>query len=113
MLLGMATVSSNLAAFKRVYGVTNGKGGCWLWSGSLDGGGYGRLRVDGKDSQAHRFALMLAGVEIPVSAEVGHTCGVRHCVNPQHLELTTRATNPARRRHGPLLDEFGRVERSR
>jgi HNH endonuclease len=70
--------------------------GCWVWARSTDTAGYGRLRVDGRLMQAHRAALLLAGVELPTGAEVTHRCGVRRCVNPDHLQQTTRTTNPTR-----------------
>lgn len=59
--------------------------GCWEWTGSLDTWGYGRIRIEGRLVQAHRAALMLAGLEVAPGTRVRHRCGVRNCVNPAHL----------------------------
>jgi hypothetical protein len=74
--------------------------GCWVWQGSLDTYGYGRLRVDGRLTQAHRFALVLAGVDYLPGLEVAHHCGRRSCVNPDHLVQVTRSSNRTRSRSG-------------
>lgn len=84
--------------------------GCWLWTGTITGDGYGRLRVNGRGIGAHRVALMVAGVDIPEGLTVDHLChtrdascpgGVcmhRRCVNPDHLELVTGYENIMRGR---------------
>jgi hypothetical protein len=64
----------------------NGPCGCWLWrAGRSDG--YGQLNVDGYYVMAHRIAYELLVGPIPRRGRVGHMCGARHCVNPDHLEL--------------------------
>lgn len=73
--------------------------GCWLWTASVDKWGYGRLRdyrADGtKHSKlAHRLAWELAhGTEPPAHLHVMHMCDVPSCVNPDHLQVGTPASN--------------------
>ena len=83
---------------------------CWLWQGSLNARGYGRIQIrrpvyhdDGRPKGneprgvlVHRLVLYLTGLqpqEIPVAS---HLCGVKRCCNPEHLEPDTRAGNRER-----------------
>jgi len=63
------------------------EGNCWLWTGAPDGYGYGRLEVNGKSVQAHRFSWTFHGNETPVGAKVSHRCGNKLCVQPKHLRV--------------------------
>lgn len=77
----------------------NGPGGCWLWTGHVDRGGYGRIRLGGRTEPvgyAHRVAYELYVGLIPEGYELDHLCRVRRCANPDHLEPVTRAVNIAR-----------------
>lgn len=69
---------------------------CWLWQGVLGGGGYGRIFVEGKMRQAHRYSYILHGGAIPPGFHLDHICRVRHCVNPAHLEPVTPTENKLR-----------------
>lgn len=73
--------------------------GCHRWFGALDTCGYGRLHVDGRLVQAHRYALTLAGVELLPNRECAHRCGNRACVNVAHIEQVPRSANRARAAH--------------
>jgi hypothetical protein len=67
---------------------------CWLWTGSFDSGGYGRLRIgQRKYSLAHRFSYQLFVGPVPEGLHLDHLCRVRSYVNPEHLEPVTRKEN--------------------
>lgn len=69
---------------------------CWLWSGSTDRNGYGRLRWHGEIHQTHRVAYQALTGDIPEDLEIDHLCRVRRCCNPEHLEPVTHAENMRR-----------------
>ena len=62
---------------------------CWLWTGVLSDEGYGK-------NQPHRRAYRLLVGPIPRGLQLDHTCFVRHCVNPDHLEPVANAENQRR-----------------
>lgn len=66
-------------------------GECWLWTGAIDSCGYGLFR--GSEVRAHRMAYALNTGPIPEGMSIHHSCGVRHCVNPAHLEAVTTREN--------------------
>lgn len=70
--------------------------GCWLWIGSCDRGGYGKILVDGKQRLAHRFAYEQYIGPIPDGLPLDHLCRVRPCVNPWHTEPVTTKENVLR-----------------
>lgn len=64
-----------------------GLGPCWIWQASLDAGGYGWFRADGRMQKAHRWAFSRFVRPVPPELEVDHLCAVRNCVNFEaHLE---------------------------
>jgi hypothetical protein len=66
-------------------------GDCWIWMGSKDRDGYGRY----ENRPAHRIAYELAGHTLPARRPLHHTCGIKHCVNPGHLQPVTFAEHMA------------------
>lgn len=70
-----------------------GPGGCWLWTGTLNGAGYGTYRVDGQTVGAHRHVYEVERGPIPEGLHLDHLCSVRRCVNPSHLEPVTPSEN--------------------
>jgi hypothetical protein len=73
--------------------------GCWVWTSTLGGGGYGTFSIGGRQGRqvkAHRFAYEIVRGEIPEGLDLDHLCRVRACVNPDHLEPVTRSENVRR-----------------
>src|SRR5699024_11332791 len=56
-----------------------GDPGCLIWTGVLDGSGYGRLRVNGRPVRAHRYAWEREHGPIPDGMFIDHTCWQRSC----------------------------------
>ncbi len=74
--------------------VDDRSGDCWLWTGAIDGRGYGSwTRSEKRKVGAHRFAYQITVGPIPDGLDLDHLCRVRHCVNPSHLEPVTRQVN--------------------
>lgn len=82
--------------------------GCWFWIGTIDRDGYGRFTWPG-GQRAHRFVYELRVGSIPKRLTVDHLCHNRdrscpsgraclhrRCVNPAHLDLSTRGENARR-----------------
>lgn len=64
-------------------------GDCWLWTGRLEKGGYGRWG----GALAHRIAWTRENGPIPVGMTIDHRCRTRACVRVAHLRLMTGAAN--------------------
>lgn len=77
------------------------KTGCWLWNGGKDQSGYGQGFIKGKRERVHR--IMYAAFKEPIQRHIGdkkgkakqldHLCRIRHCCNPDHLELVSLREN--------------------
>jgi hypothetical protein len=68
--------------------------GCIEWSGKpLQRLGYGRLRINGRQVRAHRYAYELCYGTIPDGKMVLHDCDNRICVRPDHLYVGTGSDN--------------------
>ena len=64
---------------------------CWVWTGCLDKGGYGKFTTGGRTYRAHRFSFLLATGDEP--EVVAHKCNNPCCVRPSHLEAGDSLTN--------------------
>jgi hypothetical protein len=69
---------------------------CWLWKGTIDDKGYGRLTLNKKRIFAHRYAYELLVAPITDGLELDHLCRNTRCVNPAHLEPVTHRENVLR-----------------
>lgn len=67
--------------------------GCWIWGGSTNKKGYGRILVNGKCKSTHRLAWELAYGEIPEGMMVLHRCDFPPCCRISHLFLGTNQDN--------------------
>jgi hypothetical protein len=76
--------------------------GCWLWTGTHNGNGYGQIaiRLGGVVTTVGAHRAMYAHLVGPIGdgLEIDHLCRVRDCVNPDHLEAVTREENMRRTR---------------
>ena len=83
---------------------------CWLWTGTTDADGYGRLGGHmAKDRMVHRVLYEALEGPIPAGLTIDHLCFVTTCVNPDHLEPVSRAENARRmqaRRHELRQETF-------
>jgi hypothetical protein len=81
--------------------------GCWLYKGSRAKNGYTEISYRSSKWGGHRLAYFLWKGPIPKGQEVRHKCDIRHCCNPEHLELGSHHDNLIdcleRGRHGQKL----------
>ena len=75
----------------------NPETGCHEWTGVIHKTGYSVFHWNKSSDYGHRFSWYLHTGEYPPKKgeelEIDHVCGVRHCVNFEHLELVTHREN--------------------
>jgi len=67
--------------------------GCWIWTGAVSIGGYGRVRWLKQDTYIHLVTYSLMVGPLNWDMDVDHQCRVRSCCNPYHLEQVTHLEN--------------------
>lgn len=89
--------------------------GCWYWTGSTDTAGYAKFKLRGVTEITHRYVWNHFHPDSPVTEfddTIDHlNCPTRRCVNPDHMEVTTRSENSTRanatRHHGLKYTPLG------
>ena len=59
---------------------------CWIWIAGCNSGGYGAIKVKGRQKGAHRVAYETFIGPIPEDHQVHHRCEKQSCINPSHLQ---------------------------
>ena len=70
--------------------------GCWLFQGTVDELGYGRIQIDKRRYKAHRLSYELMVTDIPEGLVIDHLCRTRSCINPYHMEPVPQSVNATR-----------------
>jgi hypothetical protein len=84
---------------KRFWNKVQKTDGCWLWTGTMGGSGYGQIRVGSRTDQsrktlvASRVSWEIHYGKIPIGMKVLHKCDNPPCVNPEHLFLGSDRDN--------------------
>jgi len=88
------TVDEAARALNRFFAKVRADGECQTWTGARQSGGYGALRINGRNVRAHRIAWVLAHrAPVPEGMVIRHRCDNPPCCNPEHLVLGTRRDN--------------------
>ncbi len=61
--------------------------GCWLWTGSTNNEGYGKIGIGGRLFLTHRVSYEMHKGPIPPGRLALHKCDTPACCNPDHLFL--------------------------
>ncbi len=81
---------------ERFWSKVDASGDCWLWTACKASPGYGRFGWQGQTHYAHRIAYAILVGPIPVDRELDHLCRIKHCVNPDHLQIISHRENTLR-----------------
>ena len=66
---------------------------CLIWTGHKKRDGYGYAKIKGKHQGVHRIFFRFFNGPILPGLVVMHSCDVKLCCNPAHLELGTPQKN--------------------
>jgi hypothetical protein len=66
---------------------------CLIWPYGKTPKGYGSLYYLGKQQYAHKVVCEAINGPASIGQEVGHFCGRRDCVNPQHVRWVSPSEN--------------------
>jgi hypothetical protein len=81
-------------------------GPCWIWLGTKNQYGYGRITKNGKFLLVHR--VLYEQYVGPISKQLDHLCRNRSCVRPSHLQDATHQENCLRGRTPNILTHVER-----
>lgn len=73
-----------------------GDDACWMWTGSLNGRGYGKIGLGSRHlgvGYAHRVSYEINVGDVPPGLQVCHRCDRPSCVRPSHLFVGTALEN--------------------
>lgn len=97
-------MASRLPAWFERYDI-DAETGCWVWTGSRSGAGYGNFRDGRTVRNAHRAMYERVHGPVPDGLSLDHLCRNTLCVNPEHLEAVTQTENMRRGRSTRLTKE--------
>ena len=93
---------------QRFWAKVDKTGGCWIWTASKDGCGYGMMRVSKtRVMRAHRVAYEWLSGPIPEGMLLDHVCHNPACVRPDHLRPVTVKANAENRISANLGNRSG------
>ena len=78
---------------RRFFAKVQKTSGCWFWTASCAGRGYGSFSIANRTIRAHRVSYLIHYGQIPEEMFVCHTCDTPQCVNPSHLFLGSHQDN--------------------
>ncbi len=82
------------SAEDRFWSRVDKSGECWLWTGTTDNHGYGRLYIAPRTYVlATRFAWEITYGPLPTGLHVCHACDNPPCVRPDHLMVGSAKAN--------------------
>jgi hypothetical protein len=97
----MRTKKTTLELFHEKY-IVDPVTGCWQWQAGTCGRGYSKIgytRPDGTRRTVGAYKWIMEQIHGPIAPgyEPDHLCRNKLCVNPDHMEIVTRAENNRRR----------------
>jgi len=93
---GPRLLSRNVSTAWRFWSKVEFTDTCWLWTACKWSNGYASFSQDGRRTLGHRYAYEFCVGPIPAGLKLDHTCRVKHCVSPDHLEPVTSRENTLR-----------------